>query len=169
MDYREIFENYILNTNVLNFIVLVLILAFCIVKFDLKGMLNAMQKKVADLIEEVKQNKLNSEKTLADAKSSVKNLASDIKTINTDADESAKAISEKIMKEAEVQVKNIENNADKVISAEEKQVVADLIKEVSAISIDKSKENIQNMLANNIELHEKYINESIDKLDGLAL
>lgn len=169
MDYREIFENYILNTNVLNFIFLVLILAFCIIKFDLKGMLNAMQKKVADLIEEVKQNKLNSEKTLADAKSSVKNLASDIKAINTDANESAKAISEKIMNEAEVQVKNIENNADKVISAEEKQVVADLIKEVSAISIDKSKENIQNMLANNIELHEKYINESIDKLDGLAL
>lgn len=169
MDYREIFENYILNTNVLNFIFLVLILAFCIIKFDLKGMLNAMQKKVADLIEEVKQNKLNSEKTLADAKSSVKNLASDIKAIKTDADESAKAISEKIMNEAEVQVKNIENNADKVISAEEKQVVADLIKEISTISIDKSKENIQNMLANNIELHEKYINESIDKLDGLAL
>lgn len=169
MDYKTIFNEYILNTNVLNFLILVLIIAFCVIKFDLKGVLTSMQNKIANIIDEVKQNKLNSEKALKDAKDAVKNLSSDIEKINADAKDSAKTISEKILQDAKVQVESIEKNADKVISAEEKQIVADLIKEVSKVSVDKARENITNILSDNIEMHEKYINESIDKLDGLAL
>ncbi|MBR1754188.1 hypothetical protein IJ732_05060 [bacterium] len=160
---------YIFQTNLFNFILVVLFFVWAAKKFDFKSKLDAMHNKVIQIIEDAKQNKLNSEKALADAKDAVKNLQNDIDKINADAQQSAETISAKILDDANKQVKNIELNADKLIAAEEKQLVAGLVKEISKISVEKSKENITNMLRDNTELHEKYINESIDKLDGLAL
>ncbi|MBQ9688591.1 ATP synthase F0 subunit B [bacterium] len=164
--FTEIWDT-VLKSNLFNFVVLVVILTFVAIKFDLKSMIASMQDKVAQTINDVKQKKADSETALNDAIKSVKNLASDVEQIERDAKKSADSIYKKIVDEAQAQADNIYFGADKVISAEEKQIVADLVKTISQASVAKSKENVQNMLENNIELHEKYINESIDKLDGL--
>lgn len=164
--FTEIWDT-VLKSNLFNFVVLVVILTFVAIKFDLKSMIASMQDKVAQTINDVKQKKADSETALNDAIKSVKNLASDVEQIERDAKKSADSIYKKIVDEAQAQADNIYFSADKVISAEEKQIVADLVKTISRASVAKSKENVQNMLENNIELHEKYINESIDKLDGL--
>lgn len=166
---HNLWNSIFVETNLFNFIVLVGILAVVFVKMDLKSILQTMQDKIAQNIKDVEQNKANSENELKKSEEIVKNLPQDIEKINEDAKDSAKAISEKIMADAQKQVENIELNAQKVISAEEKQVVANIVKQISVASVAKSRENIERMLENNAEMHEKYINESIDKLDELTL
>lgn len=169
MDFTTIWNTYVVETNLFNFIIMVCILALVFWKMDLKSMLNSMQEKVAQTIDEVNQNKAKSEETLSEAKEAVKNLPADLEKINSDAKESAEMISAKIIDDAKKQAEHISQNADKVISAEEKQIISNLIKQVSVTSVEKSRENAVNMLKDNIEMHEKYIRESIEKLDGLTL
>ena len=169
MDFTEIWNKLVVETNLFNFIIMVCILALVFWKMDLKSMLNSMQEKVSQTIDEVKQNQAKSEEKLAKAKEEVKNLPADIEKINSDAKESAEMISAKIVDDAKKQAEHISQNADKVILAEEKQIISNLIKLVSVSSVEKSRENTVNMLKDNIEMHEKYISESIEKLDGLTL
>lgn len=169
MDWKYFFVKYVLETNLFNFILLVLLFAFCAAKFNLAGMINSMQEKIAVLINDVKQNRLNSEKALDEAKEAVKNIDNDIEKINIEAQKNAETISNKIIEDGRKQAENIILSADKIIEAEKKQIITNLIKDFSEISIEKSRENIVNMLVDNNDLHEKYINESIDKLDGLVL
>lgn len=169
MDFTTIWNTFVVETNLFNFIIMVCILALVFWKMDLKSILASMQEKVAQTIDEVNQNKAKSEETLSEAKKAVEKLPEDIEKINSDAKESAEMISAKIIDDAKKQAEHISQNADKVISAEEKQIVSNLIKQVSATSVEKSRENAVNMLKDNIEMHEKYIRESIEKLDGLTL
>lgn len=169
MDFTTIWNKLVVETNLFNFIIMVCILALVFWKMDLKSILTSMQEKVAQTIDEVKQNKAKSEETLTEAKKAVQKLPEDIEKINSDAKESAEMISAKIIDDAKKQAEHISQNADKVISAEEKQIINNLIKQVSVTSVEKSRENAVNMLKDNIEMHEKYIRESIEKLDGLTL
>lgn len=169
MDFTTIWNTFVVETNLFNFIIMVCILALVFWKMDLKSILASMQEKVAQTIDEVNQNKAKSEETLTEAKKAVQKLPEDIEKINSDAKESAEMISAKIIDDAKKQAEHISQNADKVISAEEKQIINNLIKQVSVTSVEKSRENAVNMLKDNIEMHEKYIRESIEKLDGLTL
>ena len=169
MDLNTFFKEYVLNTNLFNFLILLAFFVFCAIRFDLSGKISDMQDKIASVIYDVKQNLFNSEKALNNAREAIKTLAQDIDKINAHAHKNAQIIADKILEDANIQANNIALNADKVISAEEKKVLDELIKEVSISSVAKSKENIVNMLQNNVEMHERYINESIDKLDGLTL
>jgi F0F1-type ATP synthase membrane subunit b/b' len=157
------------ESNLFNFAILVGILWFCAVRFNLMNILVSAQNKVIQSIEEVKLRKSDSEKALNDAQSAISTLGKEINDINSNAEDNANILYNKIIEDANVQADHISKNADKTILAEEKQIVANLIKDFSKVSIEKSKENVINMLNNNQEMHERYINESIDKLDGLKL
>ena len=56
-----------------------------------------------------------------------------------------------------------------IIDAEEKIIYNTLMKKASKASLEVAKSHIKDTLRNNEALQDKYINESIDKLDGLNL
>jgi len=126
-----------------------------------------LQQKIIKLIDEAKKNHEEAKTALLSAEKAVANLDTEIKVIVEDANKSATVIGEKIMNEAQKQLENIETNAEKIIEAEEKMLVAQLTKSASKASVEVAKSNIQNTLAQTPSLHEKYIEDSINELDRL--
>ena len=99
----------------------------------------------------------------------MKNVATEVETILSDAKVTASKLSEKIAEDAKKQTESIEKNAKKIIEAEEKIIYNSLMKKASKASLEVAKNHIKDTLRNNEALQDKYINESIDKLDGLNL
>ena len=62
------------KSNAFNFVVFVLIFAWIIKKFNFKGMFEALQKKIADIIEEAKRTKAEAQQELITAEKEVENL-----------------------------------------------------------------------------------------------
>ena len=152
------FWNVIVESNTLNFVVFVLILAYLCKKID-----------VNKIIEASKEAKEVAIKDLAKAEDSVKNVATEVETILADAKVTASKMREKIAEDAKLQAESIKKNAKKIIDAEEKIIYNLLMKKASKASLEVAKSHIKDTLRNNEALQDKYINESIDKLDGLNL
>lgn len=159
--------NIILTSNTFNFVIFVLILVFVAKKANIGAAISALQAKIIKLIDDAKKEHEEATNKLKNAEKEVENLPNELKGIVDDAHKSAETISEKILAEAKKQVESIEQNAKKVIDAEEKMLIAKLTKSTSQASVEAAKQHIQNVLVETPTLHEKYINESIDELDRL--
>lgn len=160
--------NAIVESNTFNFIIFISLIALIFKKINVRGIIDAIHAKILKVIEEVNQEKEEALLKLSNAEKSVENLAQELDTIVNDAQKSAEVIGNKILEEAKKQVENIESNALKVIDAEEKILISELTKSTSAASVMLAKQNIQKTLNEAPNLHEKYINESIDELDKLT-
>ena len=121
------------------------------------------------MVEASKEAKEVAIKDLAKAEDSVKNVATEVETILSDAKATASKMSEKIAADAKLQAERIKKNAKKIIDAEEKIIYNLLMKKASKASLEVAKSHIKDTLRNNEALQDKYIHESIDKLDGLNL
>lgn len=159
--------NIIVYSNTFNFIIFVLILVFVAKKVNVGAAISALQAKIIKLIDDAKKEHEEATNKLKNAEKEVENLPNELKGIVDDAHKSADVISDKILAEAKKQVESIEQNAKKVIDAEEKLLIAKLAKSTSQASVEAAKKHIQNVLVETPTLHEKYINESIDELDRL--
>ena len=163
------FWNVIVESNTLNFVVFVLILAYLCKKIDVNKIIENLQAKIQQMVEASKEAKEVAIKDLAKAEDSVKNVATEVETILSDAKATASKMSEKIAEDAKLQAESIKKNAKKIIDAEEKIIYNLLMKKASKASLEGAKSHIKDTLRNNEALQDKYINESIDKLDGLNL
>ncbi len=161
--------NFIVHSNAFNFIVMVLLLSWIIKKINLKESLNVMKNNIIDKIENSKSEKESANKILDDAKEQVKNLDIEIQKRLKQAENHGQDLAEKIFKDTELKIKQIENNIEKVIDTEEKTLSADLTKKTVKASVELAVKQVQNILANNPQLHEKFINESIDEIDRIKL
>lgn len=161
--------NIIVTSNTFNFIIFVWIIAFVLKKIDISSLISALQAKIIKIIDEAKKEHEEAKNKLLQAEKEVEKLPEELKEIMQDAHKSAEVISTKILSEAQKQVESIEQNALKVIDAEEKLIIANLTKNTSKTSVETAKSHIQNVLTETPTLHEKYINESIEELGKLAL
>src|SRR5574344_552335 len=159
--------NLIVESNVFNFIFFIVFFVWVFKKVNISAMITNLQQKIVNVIDLAKKEKEQSVVALNSAEDSVKNLENDLKVILDEAEKSAEVMSEKISAETEKQIENIELNSKKVIEAEEKFLTSSLIKIASKNSVENAKNKILNQLVQSPELHEKYINESIDELDRL--
>lgn len=159
--------NTFVGSNALNFVVFILVFALIFKKVDFKGMLESFSKKIADMIEAAKKAREDAHSRLKDVEKSVEGLPKELEAMEADASASAEIIEKKLLDEAQKQAEQIKVNAMKVIEAEEKMLTSKLTKRASKASIEVAKAHINNVLAENPQLHEKYINESIDELDRL--
>ena len=73
------------------------------------------------------------------------------------------------MKNTELQIENIKSNILKVINAEEKSLSAKLTQDTVNNSIELAKQNIINKLNENPDLHNKFIDDSINEIDRVQL
>lgn len=160
---------YAVHDNMFNFIIFLVILIWVFKKADLKTMLANLQESIAKAINDAKKAKEAAMSNLDSAQAAVKDLPNELEKIKNDAEKSADSMVQKILTEADKQVSSIKDNAEKVIEAEEKLIIANLTKNASKDSIENARKKIQWELLKNTELHNKYINQSIDELDGLNL
>ena len=161
--------NFIVHSNTFNFIVMVLLLVWIVKKFNIKNALEVMKNNIIDSIEKSKQEKESASKTLNEANDAVKNLDSEINARITQAEEQGKNLAKQILTETDKKVKQIENNIERVVEAEEKTISSKLTSKTVKASVELSKNHIINLLKTNPELHEKFINESIEEIDRIKI
>lgn len=157
--------NLLVESNTFNFVIFVICFALIFKKINVAGIIASLQEKIVKVLNEVEKDKNEALEKLTAAEKEIENLSSELDTILNEAKNSAEVIGKKILSEAEKQVQNIEQNAKKVIEAEEKMLVSSLTKETSKASVAAAKNHIQNVLVQTPTLHEKYIDECIEELD----
>ena len=168
---KEILDiwNFIVHSNTFNFIVMVFLLAWIVKKVNVKNALEVMKNNIIDSIEKSKQEKESANKILGEAKDAVKNLDNEIKDRINQAENHAKTLAERILTETGEKVKQIEANVERVVEAEEKTISSQLTTKTVKASVELAKKHITNLLASNPQLHDKFINESIEEIDRIKI
>lgn len=163
------FWNLIVQSNTFNFAILVIIIAVVFAKIDLPGIIEKIKNDVARAIENAKQEKENAEKDLKTAQKTAANTDNEVAEQLKTAENNAQNLSQGIMKNTELQIENIKSNILKVINAEEKSLSAKLTQNTVNNSIELAKQNIINKLNENPDLHNKFIDDSINEIDRVQL
>lgn len=161
--------NTIVQTNTFNFAILVLIFAVIFKKIKLGDILENLKADIVKAIKNAEEEKARAENELSEAQNSIKHLDDDIKSTISNANSRAKQIAEQILGNTQKEIDLIKSNIDKVINAEEKTISATLTDKTAKASIALAKNHIISVLDDKPELHEKYINESINELDRIQL
>lgn len=163
------FWNLLVQSNTFNFAILVIIIAVVFAKIDLPGIIEKIKNDVTRAIENAKQEKENAEKDLKNAQKTAANTDNEVAEQLKTAENNAHNLSQGIMKNTELQIENIKSNILKVINAEEKSLSAKLTQNTVNNSIELAKQNIINKLNENPDLHNKFIDDSINEIDRVQL
>ena len=167
-EFAEIWD-LIVRSNTFNFVLLVAIFWFLFKKINVSHFIEKLQQDIVNTIENVKTSKELAGEKLSKAKDSVKNLESDIKARLDQADVTAKTISDSIYDSTEKRIEIIKSNVEKTIATEEKSLSAKLTEKAAEAAVAIAKNHIINTLKNRPDLHDKYIDESIQELDRIQL
>ncbi len=156
--------NTIVTSNFFNFVVMVLILAWINKKFNLAAKLEEEISKIKSTIENAENEKNAAYNEFLETQKSVENLENEITKRLDDAQKRADTMADSIKTQTENKVKKIKDNVTRVIQAEEKTISAKLSKKTAKAATELAKAHIKSVLQNKPELHEKYINQSIEEL-----
>lgn len=129
-----------------------------------KAMLEVIQTKIETDIKESEVTKIESETKLDAIQKSSRSVKKEINEILKKSEENAQLVGSKILKEAENTALIVQENTEKVIENNITLLKNDLVKRVSLASVEVAKTHIINELNNNQDLHDKFINESIEAL-----
>ncbi len=157
----------IVKSNAFNFLILLGLIIFAIKFFKVGNLIEKACLKVKETVENSDLEKENSKVELQKANETIKNIANEVKEIFDNAQKSAELMGEKILKDADLQAKNIEQNAKKVMEFESKKVALNLTQKTALASLEVAKNHIKNTLKEKPQYHNDFIQKSIDELDRL--
>ena len=164
----EIFK-YLANTNTINFIIMVVLLGYIVKKMSLGKSFEHGIENIKTTITKSDETKNLSQKHFNDAQALIDGLPNDIKTLEKNSAEKIDIFKEKIKDNTKKSINSISNNIEKVISIEEKKISNLLTEKTSADAIELAKANIEEMVKSNPELHNQFIENSIEELDRIEL
>ena len=159
------FWNIIVKSNTFNFAVLLLIFAILFKKLNVSALVEKIKQDIINTINNAKAERENAKNKLYDAQKSIEHIEEEIKQRLDEASLRGEGIAKQIAANADEQVKLIEKNISRVINAEEKTLSAKITEKTLKASIELAKQHIKNTLVNNPDLHNKFIDESIDNID----
>lgn len=159
----------ILESNLLNFVIVLGIIIFLIYKINLKQKLEKIRNNITDFVEESSNEKNISENELNEIKNKIKKLPQETDEIQKSAKNNVENISQKLENELEEKMSDIDNNTNRILNLETKKFKSKLTLILSETSINLAEENAINQLENNRDLHDKYIYEAINELDRIDL
>jgi F0F1-type ATP synthase membrane subunit b/b' len=161
--------NLLLYSNTLNFLIVVFLLAFLASKLNVKEKINTLRGEIKDYVEESINEKQKAQQDLEDINNKIKELPERIEKIQKSAENSIESIEAQIKEDIVEQKKDIDNNAVRLFNLETKKFKSKLISILSDKSIEIAKENALLQLAENHDLHNKYIDNAINELDRINL
>ena len=160
---------YLAMSNTINFILMIAILAVIVKKMCIKDSLDKSILAVRAAINKSDEAKQNSKKGLQDAKTLFEKLPQDVRFIEQEAESKAEVFKNKIKESTQKTIFNIEKNVDRAVSIEEKKLSNLLTGKTIIASVELAKSHIENLLMQNPDLHQKFIQESIDELKKVKL
>lgn len=159
----------IVQSNTLNFLIVLAVVLFIVSKLDVKSKLEAIKDEIKTYVDTSSQEKEAAEKDLDEIKEKIKHLPEEIADIKQSAENNIRGIEKRINEEIEEKKKDIENNAKRILGLETKKFKSHLSGVLSQASVDLAKKNALEQLNNNRELHDRYIDEAIDEIDRIGL
>lgn len=168
MDFNSIID-YIARTNLFNFVIFAGIIAFLIVKLNVRAQLENAKNAVDTTIHESEEAKTESETKLSSIEESMNHLGEEIDLILEESEKNSKIIGEKILEDANKNVVTVKENAAKALENSKTLLKNDLIRRASLASVEVAKTHIIEELNRNSELHNKLIDESIEALEGIEV
>lgn len=158
-----------IQSNTLNFIIVLACLVWIILKLDIGSKLEDAKNLVKSYVNEAENEKLNAEKSLAEINLKVQKLPEEIKEIERSVKNSIDSLASKSKKDIEEKIRDIDNNVSRIMDLETKKFKSKLTSILSEASVNLAKDNALKQLENNREMHDKYIYEAIDEIDGMNL
>jgi F0F1-type ATP synthase membrane subunit b/b' len=156
------------TSNTINFLLMVWILAVIVRKINLGNAFAKGISEVKSLIDKSEDKKASSLKNLDEVKTLIDNLPQEVAKLEELSKNKASVLTNKIKENTEKTISNIENNVEKVISVEEKKI-SNLLREKSVKeSVEVAKQQIIKALDKNPELHNDFIQSSLDELDKVV-
>jgi len=128
-----------------------------------------MQENITETIETSETAKNEAETKLNKMEENMAHLSKEIEAILTESEEKAKLVGEKIIEDANKTALAVKDNNVKAIENNRVLLKNDLIKRASHASIEIAKSHILEELNKNSELHNRLIDESIEKIEGVDL
>ncbi len=159
----------ILESNLINFIVVFVIMAFIIKKINVGDKIENVRKTIKSYVDESSNEKEAAEKELSQIQAKIEHLQDDIKDIEATAQNNIKGFENKIQEEIYEKKKDIDKNAERILNLETKNFKDKLSSVLSEASINLARKNAIEQLKNNRELHNKYINEALEGIDKINL
>lgn len=161
------FWNIIVESNTFNFAILLLIFAVLFKKLNVADGVERIKQGIITSINNAKTEQENAKNKLLSAQNSIQHIDEDIAKQLSDATRRGEDIAKQIMDTTQSKVEMIENNVSRVIGAEEKTLSAQMTEKTLNASIELAKQHIVSKLENNMDLHNKFIDESIENIDRI--
>lgn len=159
----------ILESNLINFIAVFLVMAFIVKKINVGDKIEVVRKTIKSYVDESTEEKEIAEKELSKIQAKIEHLQDDIKDIENTAQNNIKGFENKIQEEIFEKKKDMDKNAQRILSLETKNFKDKLSSVLSEASINLARKNAIEQLKNNRELHNKYINEALEGIDKINL
>ena len=166
--FMEIFK-HLASTNTINFIVMVLLLGWILKKLNLSKAFEKGCENIKILLSKSDEEKAVAQKHLDSAKKLIDGLPEDIKTLERNSAEKIEIFMDEIHTSTKNSIDNLSVIADKAISIEEKKISNLLTESTSKQTVEQAREKLINMLGQNPELHDKFIENSVNELDKVKL
>lgn len=161
--------NSILQSNLFNFVLMLFLLAWIFKKCNLAEKLEEGRKSIEN---KILQSKLAKEQALNDlyaVQEKTKEIDDKIFEILEKSNKNAKMVGEKILQNAELSIKNLNDNLKQTIDTNAKALNIKMTNKTIDTILEVTKQHIQKELKSDKTLHFKFINESIDALKGVDL
>lgn len=159
----------ILHSNIINFLIMLVMIGVIIKRLDVKGMLDSRHKKTVETInkssEDVKKALAKYEK----AKEELDNTHYETEKIVSDAKNLLNHLEQSAHDELNEIKNHYDKNMEKEVERAKQNAYNDISSSIAKASSALSYENIKQTLKHNPQLHQKYIDECIDSIDGLSI
>ncbi|MEI8388593.1 MAG: hypothetical protein WCG23_01785 [bacterium] len=157
--------NIILHSNVLNFVIVVILIVWLIKKAKISELLAKKQQEIAELIKNAAEEKKIKQNQLLVTKTKVSNVEQEVQKIVVEGEQIAGNLSESIISDAQKQAEDMHNKAVISVGNEKQLVSRDVIEKITGAAFFIAEEHIKNSIDD--RLHKKYINEFIEDLDAV--
>ena len=168
---EEIFSilKYLATSNAINFIIMLVILGWILKKINLgKSFAEAIEcvkNSINKSVEELNQ----ANKKLEHSQSLLKKMPSEIKDLEDNSQNKIKVFKDQIENNTNKTILELEKNIDNVLKLEEQKISNVLTDKTSIDSVELAKQHLVNLLKENPQLHEQFIQKSLNELDKVNL
>ncbi len=163
------FWNVIVQSNTFNFLIFIGLFALLFKKINFGAMMDSLQAKVMVLIEDAKRAKDDSINELKKTQEVSSKVPMEVKNILDNAEVTADRLGKRILEDAEKQVNSIYKNTDGVVESEGQKIISTLSKKTALASLELAKAHIVKTLQVKPQYHAKFIEDSINELDGFNI
>lgn len=155
------------ESNLFNFAIFMIILIIIANKIDISAMLEKAKLEIIQKIEVSKDVKANSDKELQEAQKSADSVGNEILDISKTAELNAENLKSNMISDADKKADLLKENAEKVIDLEEKNLSSLLTANYGSKSLELAKKHIIDTLKGNKDLQRRFVEYSLDELEGL--